>query len=109
MNSDTNKKKSFWSRDLDIYGAHTSAKELITETLINFGWGFVGNSIVLFISKEIDFAIFINFLMYYTLMSYIVNRSKYTTRLGRFIILPISATFGAFAGYKSAQWLSLFF
>ena len=91
---------------LNIYGAITTGKELIRETLINFGWGFVGNSIVLFISKEIDLMVLLNFVIYYSLMSYIVNRNKYQTRLGRFIVLPVSASIGAFTGYKVAQWIS---
>jgi hypothetical protein len=96
-------------RKINIYGAITTPNELIRETITNFLWGFVGNSIVLFISKELDVMVFINFLIYYSLMSYIVNRAKYQTRLGRFIILPGSAALGAFAGYKTAQWISLFF
>jgi hypothetical protein len=70
-------------------------------------WGFMGNSIVVFMSKELDMMVFLNFVCYYTLISYIVNRNKYETRLGRFIILPGSAAIGAFVGYKVAQYISL--
>jgi hypothetical protein len=101
--------ENLFEKKINIYGAITTPGELIRETITNFLWGFVGNSIVLFISKELDAMVFINFLVYYSLMSYIVNRAKYTTRLGRFIILPGSAALGAFAGYKTAQWISLFF
>ena len=101
--------KNLLDKEINIYGAITTPYELIRETITNFLWGVVGNSIVLFISKELDVMVFINFLVYYSLMSYIVNRAKYTTRLGRFIILPGSAALGAFAGYKTAQWISLFF
>jgi hypothetical protein len=41
--------------------------------------------------------------LYYVLISYIVNRKKYDTILGKFIVLPGSAAGGAFAGYKLAQ------
>ncbi len=101
--------KNILDKQLNIYGAITTPGELIRETMINFLWGFVGNSIVLFISKELDVMVFINFLVYYSLMSYIVNRAKYQTRLGRFIILPGSAALGAFAGYKTAQWIAALF
>jgi hypothetical protein len=50
----------------------------------------------------------INFILYYLLISYIVNREKYKTKLGKFIILPGSAAIGAFTGYKLAQYISLF-
>ena len=100
--------KSALDTELNIMGAITTPAELIRETLVNFCWGFAGNSIVLFISKEMDVAILINFIVYYMLISYIVNRAKYETRLGKFIILPGSAAVGAFTGYKVAQWISHF-
>jgi hypothetical protein len=100
--------KSALNTKLNIMGAITTPAELIRETLINFFWGFTGNSIVLFISKEMDIAILINFIVYYLLISYIVNRAKYETRFGKFIILPGSAAIGAFTGYKVAQWISYF-
>jgi hypothetical protein len=37
------------------------------------------------------------------LISYIVNRQKYETMLGKFVVLPGSAAAGAFTGYKLAQ------
>jgi hypothetical protein len=52
--------------------------------------------------------VFMNFILYYLLISYIVNRDKYKTKLGKFIILPGSAAIGAFTGYKLAQYIYLF-
>lgn len=75
------------------------------ETLINFIWGFLGNSIVVFVSKELDLLVLLNYIVYYILISYIVNRKKYDTILGKFIVLPGSAAAGAFTGYKVAQLL----
>lgn len=93
-------------KPITIFDAVTSPRELITESLINFSWGFLGNSMVLFMAKEIDLAVFANFLLYYGIISYIVNRAKYETKFGKFIILPGSAAVGAFAGYKVAQYIS---
>ena len=93
-------------KSITIFDAVTSPRELIRESLINFSWGFLGNSMVLFMAKEIDLAVFANFLLYYGTISYIVNRSKYETKFGKFIILPGSAAAGAFAGYKVAQYIS---
>ncbi len=76
--------------------------------MINFLWGFFGNSIVVFISKNNDLAVFLNFLIYYLFISYIVNRNRYQTLFGKLIILPGSATLGAFSGYKMAQYISEF-
>ena len=69
-------------------------------------WGFLGNSIVVFVSKELDLLVLINYIVYYILISYIVNRKKYETMLGKFIVLPGSAAAGAFTGYKMAQMLT---
>jgi hypothetical protein len=35
-----------------------------------------------------------------------VNRKKYETMLGKFIVLPGSAAIGAFTGYKLAQLIT---
>ena len=98
---------SFWHEEINIRGAKTTAWELLRETTVNFLWGFVANSMVVFMAKDIDAAVLINFILYYVLISYIVNRAKYETRLGKFIVLPVSAALGAFTGYKSAQWITL--
>ena len=99
--------QSFWHEEINIRGAKTTAWELLRETTVNFLWGFVANSMVVFMAKDIDAAVLINFILYYVLISYIVNRAKYETRLGKFIVLPVSAALGAFTGYKSAQWITL--
>ena len=90
-------------KEINILDAITTPGELIRETLINFMCGFLGNSIVVFVTKELDFLVLINYIAYYILISYIVNRKKYETMLGKFIVLPGSAAIGAFTGYKLAQ------
>ena len=96
-------KKTGLDKEISILDAITTPGELIRETLINFMWGFLGNSIVVFVAKELDFLVLINYIVYYILISYIVNRKKYETMLGKFIVLPGSAAIGAFTGYKLAQ------
>jgi hypothetical protein len=101
-------KKTALSEKINILGAITTPAELIRETLINFCWGFSANSVVVFMSRNIDIAVLLNFFVYYILISYIVNREKYETRLGKFIILPGSSAAGAFCGYKFAQYIAGF-
>ena len=103
--SKDSKKKGF-DKEISVLDAITTPNELIRETVINFSWGFLGNSIVVFVSKELDFLVLINYIVYYILISYIVNRKKYETMLGKFIVLPGSAAIGAFTGYKVAQMLT---
>ena len=106
--SNNSNKKSSLNQEINILDAITTPNELIRETLINFTWGFLGNSIVVFVAKELDFLVLMNYIVYYILISYIVNRNKYETILGKFIILPGSAAAGAFTGYKLAQIISNF-
>jgi hypothetical protein len=101
-----NKYKNPLLKDINLTDGKTSPAEIIRETAINFSWGFAGNSIVVFMSKGIDMAVLINFILYYIAISYIVNRARYETRLGRFVILPGSAAIGAFSGYKFAQFIA---
>jgi hypothetical protein len=96
-------KKTGLEKEISVLDAITTPAELIRETLINFMWGLLGNSIVVFVAKELDFLVLINYIVYYMLISYIVNRKKYETMLGKFIVLPGSAAIGAFTGYKLAQ------
>ncbi len=100
------KKRNVFTRRITVGDARTSLSELIRETLINFSWGFFGNSIVVFMANSIDLAVLVNFFAYYMLISIIVNRAKYETKFGRFIVLPGSAALGAFTGYKVAQIIS---
>ena len=97
------KSKTGLDKEINVLDAITTPNELIRETFINFMWGFLGNSIVVFAAKELDFLVLINYIIYYILISYIVNRKKYETMLGKFIVLPGSAAIGAFTGYKLAQ------
>jgi hypothetical protein len=101
-------KNNIFTKEIKVADAKTSVNELTRETLINFCWGFFGNSIVVFMAKEIDMAVLINFFLYYMLISYIVNRNKYESNFGKFVVLPGSAALGAYTGYKVAQIISAF-
>jgi hypothetical protein len=98
--------KKTLKRKIKIMDAKTTPLEIMQETVINFFYGFAGNSIVVFMSKEVDVAVFINFILYYTFLSFIVNRNRYETYFGKFVVLPGAAALGAFTGYKMALWLS---
>jgi hypothetical protein len=102
------KKKVMLNREITVGDARTTPMELIRETAINFTWGFLGNAITLFVARELDVAVFINFILYYMVLSFIINRAAYETRLGKLVILPGSAAIGAFAGYKFAQLISTY-
>jgi hypothetical protein len=66
----------------------------------NFVFGFIGATLVVFISTHTDLAVLIGYISYYYMMGRIVNRPKYVTDLGKMIVFPIPSALGAFTGYK---------
>lgn len=86
----------------------TTSGELRQAAFENFVYGFIGSIIVVFISNRIDIAVLISYLCYYFFVGKVVNRPKYVTSLGKFIMFPIPAALGAFTGYKLASILSLY-
>ena len=93
-------------RKFQFLDAETSARELIIETLVNFLYGFIANTVTVFIILKYDIAILINFLIYYMFVSIVINREKYQTKVGKYMIFPSAAALGAFVGYKLAFLLS---
>jgi hypothetical protein len=94
-------------RKFQFLDAETSARELIIETLVNFLYGFIANTVTVFIILKYDIAILINFLIYYMFVSIVINREKYQTKVGKYMIFPSAAALGAFVGYKLAFLLSI--
>jgi hypothetical protein len=74
----------------------------------NFMFGFLGSIIVVFVSNKIDIAVFFSYVMHYFFIGRVINRPKYETSLGKNLIFPLSATIGAFTGYKLAQIISIY-
>jgi len=70
----------------------------------NFTFGFIGATLVVFISTKTDIAVLLGYLTYYFFMGKIVNRPKYVTDLGKLIVFPIPSTLGAFTGYKLSYY-----
>lgn len=88
------------NKQIKVYDADTTPKELVVEFITNFVYAFVANIMVPFIVLKSDLGIFISFLMYAYMLSYILNRDKYETKLGRYIMMPIPYCFGAFTAIK---------
>ena len=74
----------------------------------NFLFGFIGATLVVFIATRTDLAVLIGYLAYYMFMGKIVNRPKYVTDLGKFIVFPVPTALGAFIGYKVTPYLIQF-
>ncbi len=86
---------------------NATAYEIFEGVRDNFLFGFIGATLVVFISTRLDLGVLIGYLSYYYFMGRIVNRPKYVTSLGKLIVFPIPSALGAFAGYKLAYYLHL--
>ena len=78
----------------------TTPQEIWEGIRDNFTFGFIGATLVVFISTRTDIAVLFGYIIYYYFMGTIVNRPKYVTDLGKMIVFPIPSALGAFAGYK---------
>ena len=83
-------------------------KDMRNAAIENFIFGILGSTIVVFISLKIDIAVLVAYLVYYFYVGRVINRPKYVTSLGKFIVFPTSAALGAFVGYKLAYLLSTY-
>lgn len=68
--------------------------------LTNFIYGFIQASVIVMVTLGVDIAVLLAYLTYYFYLGKVVNRPKYVTSLGKFIIFPVPAAIGAFVGYK---------
>jgi len=84
----------------------STGKELRIAGAENFIYGFLGSILIVFIATGVDIAVLIGYLLYYFYVGKVINRPKYVTSLGKFIMFPIPASLGAFAGYKLAYLLT---
>ena len=88
------------NKQIKVYDADTSLKELMFEFVINFIYAFAGNVMVPFIILKSDAGILLSFGLYYFMLSYILNRDKYESKLGRYILMPVPCILGAFTAIK---------
>lgn len=86
----------------------TSKVEILRGTIENFTYGFLGATLIVFISSKIDIAVLLSYMVYYFFLGKVVNRPKYVTSIGKFIIFPVPTALGAFIGYKIANIITPF-
>jgi len=80
----------------------TTIYEVLGHSFSNFIYGFLGASIVVSITLGYDIAVLLAYLSYYFYLGKVINRPKYVTSIGKFIVFPVPTALGAFAGYKLA-------
>ncbi len=88
---------------------NASKQEIWEGVRDNFIWGFLGSTLVVFVTTEMDIAVLLAYLAYYFYVGRIVNRPKYVTDLGKLIVFPLPTALGAFIGYKLSYLLAQLF
>lgn len=84
----------------------SSKKEIWLDGILsNFIYGFLGSMVIVALTLKIDMAVLLSYLVYYFFLGKVVNRPKYVTDLGKFILFPIPTAMGAFIGYKVTPML----
>lgn len=86
----------------------TPKREIKGAILENFVYGLLGSILVVFIAQRMDLMVLIGYMTYYFYVGKVINRPKYVTSLGKFIIFPVPTALGAFVGYKLAYQLSTY-
>jgi len=72
-------------------------------------YGLLGSILVVFIAERADMMVLLGYLVYYFFVGKVINRPKYVTSLGKFILFPIPTSIGAFIGYKLAYLLTILY
>jgi hypothetical protein len=87
----------------------TPKEEVFEGVRDNFIFGFLGAVLVVFIAERVDILVLLGYMIYYFFLGRVVNRPKYVTSLGKFVVFPGPTAIGAFTGYKVAYILSIWF
>lgn len=102
------KKKLPLSTIVEDYKSSSPQEVWIEGVLYNFIYGFLSALVVVAISLRIDMAVLISYMVLYFFLGKIVNRPKYVTDLGKFIVFPVPTALGAYFGYKISPYLITF-
>lgn len=87
---------------IEDYKENNKKEIWLDGVLYNFIYGFLGAVVIVAITIKIDMGVLIAYLLHYFFLGKIVNRPKYVTDLGKFIVFPVPTALGAFIGYKIA-------
>ena len=93
------------SNIINEYKQATYKEVWLDGVLSNFIYGLLGSMAIVAITVGTDMTVLLAYLAYYFYLGKVVNRPKYATSLGKFIVFPIPTAIGAFVGYKIAPVL----
>jgi hypothetical protein len=96
----TKRRKIPLSTIIDDYKTSTPYEVWVEGVLYNFMYGFLGAVVLVAVNLREDISVLISYMLFYFFLGKIVNRPKYVTDLGKFIVFPVPTALGAFIGYK---------
>jgi hypothetical protein len=99
-----NKKKKPFAKIVKEWNEATPM-EIFVGVRDNFIFGFLGATIIVFISTRVDVMVLVGYTTYYYMLGRIQNRPRYVTDLGKLIVFPIPSALGAFTGYKLSYFI----
>jgi len=85
---------------IEEYKKATNREVWLDGVLSNFVYGLLGSMVIVTITTGVDMAVLLAYLIYYFYLGKVINRPKYVTSLGKFIVFPIPTALGAYLGYK---------
>lgn len=94
------KVKRFGKKIQKAYNDTSFEEFWVDGVLTNFVFGFIAASLVSFVALQNDILVLLGYLIHFFFLGKVVNRPKYVTELGKFIVFPIPTAIGAFTGYK---------
>lgn len=85
---------------INDYKSSSKREIWIEGVLSNFIYGMLGAIVVVAVTLRLDVGVLIAYMAYYFYLGRVVNRPRYVTSLGKFVVFPIPTAIGAFVGYK---------
>lgn len=94
-------------KEIKLLDAETSVTEVIQHCIVNFLYGFLSGLVIASIMIGNPYLIGGCYYILKQLESKILNRNKYTTRLGKYYIFPIPSTLGFVLGWYISTIIQL--
>jgi cell division protein FtsX len=92
--------KKILNKNIKIYDANTTPIEIIQHSLVNFLYGMLNGLVIAAVAIGNPYLILIAYYVLKQVESKVLNRNKYTSKLGKLYIFPIPSTIGFLIGWK---------
>lgn len=94
-----NRIRRYLRKERTVKGTVTSWEEITQHVFVNFLFGLTGGLVIASIVIANPWIILVSYYINKRFESKVLNRNKYTTKLGKDIIFPIPSSIGFLIGY----------